>query len=151
MRLRCLLILLFAFAATAHAEPAARAFSLTDTDGRVHTLDSYRGHWLLLNLWATWCAPCISEMPELQALSQSGQVSVLGLAVDGKPAKQVLQFASRLKVSYPLVAGDAALASQFAPRGYPTSLLFDPSGREVMRKEGPVTKSEVEALVKSRR
>jgi thiol-disulfide isomerase/thioredoxin len=127
----------------------AADFSLTDTKGKTHSLAGHAGKWVLVNLWATWCAPCLAEMPELEALSKSrsGDLVVLGLAVDGQPASKVTQFVDKLGVTYPIVAGNAAMAKQFAARGYPTSILYNASGHAVLVKEGPVTRQEIESVL----
>lgn len=127
----------------------AAPFTLTDTGGVTHTLDGYRGKWVLVNAWATWCGPCIVEMPELEAFSRAhaGEAVVLGMAVDGQDERRVLRFAERLRVTYPIVAADRAALSQFALRAYPTTFVYDPAGRQVLVKEGKVTRAELEALL----
>jgi thiol-disulfide isomerase/thioredoxin len=126
----------------------ASAFSFTDVKGQTHTLAGYQGKWVLLNLWATWCRPCLMEMPELEALSQSRrELVVLGLAVDGQDARRVLQYADKLKLSYPVIAGNEKLAQQLGAKGYPTSILYDGTGKQVLFKEGPITRQEIERLL----
>jgi thiol-disulfide isomerase/thioredoxin len=130
---------------------SADGFSLTDSHGRVHTLESHAGRWVLVNLWATWCLPCLAEMPDLEALSKSrNDLVVLGLAVDGQNSARVTRFAEKLAVTYPIIAGNPETARQFGPRGYPTSILYDPSGRRTLFKEGPVSREEIEALLDRR-
>lgn len=127
---------------------SAATFSLTDTQGRTHTLKSHPGQWVLVNLWATWCAPCLAEMPELEALSKARpDLVVLGLAVDGQSPRRVMQFAEKLKISYPIIAGNADMARQFGAKGYPTNLLYDATGKQVLVKEGPITRQEIEAIL----
>lgn len=126
----------------------AAPFQLTDTKGMTHTLAAYRGKWVLVNAWATWCSPCLVEMPELEALSRSHpDLIVLGLAVDGQDARRVMQFAERLRVTYPIIAADQAALRQFTLRAYPTSMLYDRSGAVVLTKEGKITRQEVEAII----
>jgi thiol-disulfide isomerase/thioredoxin len=126
----------------------AAGFAFTDIGGQNHTLAGYRGKWVLLNLWASWCQPCLAEMPELEALSKSrNDLVVLGLAVDGQDARRLRLFADKLKVSYPIIAGNEKLAQPFAARGYPTSILYDAGGSQVLVKEGPVTRQEIEKLL----
>ena len=126
----------------------AAQFQLTDTKGMTHTLAAYRGKWVLVNAWATWCSPCLVEMPELEALSRSHpDLIVLGLAVDGQDARRVMQFAERLRVTYPIIAADQAALRQFTLRAYPTSMLYDRSGAAVLTKEGKITRQEVEAII----
>lgn len=130
------------------AMAGAADFSFTDTRGKTHSLASHSGKWVLVNLWATWCAPCLAEMPELEALSKARKdLVVLGLAADGQPARRVMQFADKLGVTYPVIAGNAAMAQQFGPKGYPTSILYNASGQQVLVKEGPVTRQEIESIL----
>ena len=127
---------------------AASTFSFTDLHGTTHTLESHRGKWVLVNLWATWCAPCLLEMPELEALSRArNDLVVLGLAVDGQNPERIRQFAQRLKVSYPVIAGNQQLARQFGAKGFPTSILYNASGQQVLFKEGVVTRQEIEDVL----
>jgi thiol-disulfide isomerase/thioredoxin len=142
---RCALIMAFlAFPILADAQE----FSLTDTKGHLHTLEGHQGKWVLVNLWATWCAPCLAEMPDLEALSKSRtDLVVLGVAVDGQNAGRVEQFAEKLHVTYPIIGGDPKLAQQFRPKGYPTSILYDKTGHQVMVKEGPIDRQAVENML----
>jgi thiol-disulfide isomerase/thioredoxin len=139
-----LLAVLLCFTNDALADP----FRLTDTSGAVHALTAYRGKWVVLNVWATWCVPCIREMPELESLSKSrGDIVVLGLAADGDNPRRLKQYAQALHATYPIIAGDAAILRPFGIRAYPTTLLFDPAGVQVLRREGPVTSQEIGAVV----
>lgn len=138
-----------AIALAASPVPAiAPSFALTDLQGRVHTLAMYRGKWVLLNLWATWCAPCVAEMPMLQSLHDArADLAVIGLAVDGQDGERLSRFAAKLKISYPLVAGNMKAAQQFTARGYPTSILYNPAGQAVLVKEGALVVNEVLAAM----
>lgn len=148
MRARFALCLLALLCAGAQAE----TFHLTDLQGREHSLAAHRGKWVLVNIWATWCAPCINEMPELEALSRARpDVVVLGLAADGEDARKVASFAKALKVSYPIIAGDATALHQFPVRAYPTTLLFDPSGAQVMLREGRITRADIDGALETRK
>lgn len=141
-----ILLLLLAVPLLGHAAPPS--FSLTDMQGRTHTLATHQGKWVLVNLWATWCVPCLTEMPELEALSKSrDDLVILGLAVDGQNPRRVAAFVKKMQVTYPIIAGDAELAKQFKPRGYPTSILYDRSGKPVLVKEGMVTRKEIESAL----
>jgi thiol-disulfide isomerase/thioredoxin len=118
-----------------HAEP-----SMVDLQGKSHSLAAYRGKWVLINLWATWCSPCLREMPELDAWARSRpDVVVLGIATDGDDQRRLAEFARRLKLSYPIVAGNEVLAREFRSRGLPTTLLFNPAGKKLFTWEGVVT------------
>ncbi|MFL6676255.1 MAG: TlpA family protein disulfide reductase [Massilia sp.] len=89
-----------------------------------------------------------AEMPELQALSKARQdLVVLGLSVDGQDAGRVLLFAQSLHVTYPIIAADQAALKQFSLRAYPTSILYDRTGAQVLVKEGRITRAEVESLI----
>ena len=126
----------------------AADFSVTDTKGHVHTLDGHQGKWILVNLWATWCTPCLAEMPDLEALSKDNKdLLVIGVAVDGQTVSRVEQFAEKLHVTYPIVAGNSELVRRFKSRGYPTSILYDPTGHQVLTKEGPINRSEIANII----
>lgn len=140
--------ILGAVLAAAAALGQAAPFELTDTAGVTHTPASHHGKWVLVNAWATWCAPCVAEMPELEALSQAHpDLVVLGLAVDGKDPRRALQFAQSLHVTYPIVPGTDQALRQFKLRAYPTSFLYDRNGNQALVKEGRITRGEVEAAM----
>jgi thioredoxin-related protein len=72
---------------------------------------------------------------------------VLGVAADGQNARRVMQFAEKLNISYPIIAGNAQMAQQFGVKGFPTSILYDLEGKQMLFKEGPVTRQEIENVL----
>jgi thiol-disulfide isomerase/thioredoxin len=125
------------------AEPqAVPDLSFTSADGKQHRLSEWRGKVVLLNLWATWCAPCKVEMPSLdrlQAKLGGDAFAVLALSVDrtgiGKPA----EFFSGNNISRLAVYNDSESAATAALRasGLPVSVVLDGQGREAGRLTGP--------------
>ncbi len=130
---------------------AAAGFSLRDTDGQRHRLDDYRGKWVLVNFWATWCPPCVEEIPELSALydeRKSGDLVVLGVAMEYTDAQAVIDFARSHAMSYPLVLGNERSAAQFGKvKVLPSTFLYDPKGKLVLRRIGPISREEIEVII----
>lgn len=131
----------------------ADGFSVTDTGGRSHTLAGYKGKWVLVNYWATWCPPCLQEIPDLIALHENkkNNLVVIGIALDYRDRRQVTDFAEGLMVSYPIVLGDAKVVNQIGPvQGLPTTYLYNPQGKMVAQQVGAITREAVETYIASK-
>ena len=128
----------------------AADFKVTDTTGKTHTLSGYKGKWVLVNYWATWCPPCLEEIPDLIALHENkkNKLVVIGVAVDYRNAKQVTDFAEGLLVTYPIVLGNPQVVNQIGPmRGLPTTYLYNPEGKMVAQQVGAITREAVESYI----
>lgn len=128
----------------------AADFRVTDTKGKVHTLSGYKGKWVLVNYWATWCPPCLEEIPDLIALHEDkkNNLVVIGVALDYRDPKQVIDFAEGLFVDYPIVLGNASVVSQIGPiQGLPTTYLYNPEGKMVAQQVGAITRAAVESYI----
>jgi thiol-disulfide isomerase/thioredoxin len=138
------LLALLCFGATGHA------FDLTDTAGKRHRLADYKGRWVVLNYWATWCVPCIQEIPEIAAFKKAhDEVVVLGIAMDAEDVPKTKAFAKKVGHEYPLVISTDKVEKQLAPvKGLPTTRVFDPAGKQTYDKLGRVTKKSLEELTK---
>ncbi len=126
-----------------HALPTPKPLQLqfTDADGTPLSLADYRGRGVVLNLWATWCVPCVREMPSLDALARTvaaSGIAVLPLSSDRQGAPVVQRFyADRgIKTLPVLLDPSSAVAHALNVRGIPTTLLIDKQGREVAWLEG---------------
>ena len=131
----------------------AADFKMTDTSGKSHTLSGYKGKWVLVNYWATWCPPCLEEIPDLIALHENkkNNLVVLGVALDYRNAKQVTDFAEGLLVTYPIVLGSPKVTNQIGPvQGLPTTYLFNPEGKLVAQQVGLITREAVEGYIASK-
>jgi len=123
-------------------EPEALpAFSFVDGEGRRTEIKDFAGRVVLLNLWATWCGPCIKEMPSLdrlQGILGGPGFEVVALSVDRGGRDTVEPFLRKLGVQNLAMYLDAPSASMSAlkPRGLPTTLLIDGDGRQLGRLEG---------------
>lgn len=127
------------------------AHAFPDLDDRQTGLDEYLGKPLVLNFWATWCPPCVKEMPDLEALHQKHtDVHFVGLAVD--TAVNVRKFGQKVQVSYPLLIaghGGIKLMRDLGNKngGLPFTVLFDKDGRISRQILGQVKPEELERLI----
>jgi thiol-disulfide isomerase/thioredoxin len=131
----------------------AAGFNVTDTEGKAHSLAGYKGKWVLVNYWATWCPPCLEEIPDLIALhgNKANNLVVIGVALDFRSARQVTDFAESMLVNYPIVLGNRDVINQIAPvQGLPTTYLFNPEGKMVAQQVGPVSRESVESYIASK-
>jgi cytochrome c biogenesis protein CcmG/thiol:disulfide interchange protein DsbE len=136
--------------ARATRQPAPE-FTLPDLGGHKVDLVRYRGHVVLLNFWATWCAPCRAEMPELMKLQRNYRdqgLRIIGISLDDDP-KPVLDIFRQLKMNYPVVIGDAGLAERYGGiLGLPVSFLIGCDGRICARYNGKIDILHVEQELK---
>jgi len=124
---------------------------VTTLEGDDYDLHDHRGHWVLVNFWATWCAPCLKEMPELSALhAMREHIKVIGLLVfDDLAPNDLRGFLDEHPVSYPIaVVDDDELLADFAPlRGLPTTYLITPEGQVARQLLAPVTAAQLEEII----
>mgnify|MGYP003547466372 CR=1 FL=1 len=146
--------LLFAPAGQAdYASDAPIDFTLQQLGGGEVSLSDYRGEWVVVNYWATWCAPCRKEMPELSELhEQRADVTVLGLAYEEVEDNDFEAFLQTAPVSYPILKVDVYAPPQpfGAPKVLPTTIILDHEGRAVKTFLGPVTRESIEGYIDAR-
>lgn len=128
----------------------APALALPDLDGKPHRLSDYRGHQVLLNFWASWCGPCLDEMPALnRASAKFGEqgVIVVGIAMD--EPDRIRAFLAMHPVSYPILLGQLGAPSTTLQLGdtqeiLPYSVLLDTDGRILSTHAGALTAPQLE-------
>ncbi len=154
--LRCiiaaaLLVLLCGATSAVEVGDVAPDFTRADLAGRQVHLADYRGKLVLLNFWATWCAPCRKEMPlfsEWQRDYRAQGLQIIGISMDDDIAS-VKQLLAQRPVRYPIVVGDAKLGERFGGvLGLPLSFLIDAQGRIVARYQGESDLADMEAKLK---
>lgn len=136
-------------ATPAATAPAAKPKAVDYPTLKVETLDGshfdlaeQRGKWVVVNYWATWCSPCLKEMPELSALdAMRGHIVVIGLAYEDNTPEAMRAFLKEHPVVYPIALLDVynPPADFDTPRGLPLTYLITPDGKLARKYTGPVT------------
>lgn len=132
----------------------AESFMFKDLQGHEQRLQDYRGKWVLVNFWATWCPPCLEEIPDLISLHEAHKKTdlvVIGVALDST-RESVVEFVARKQINYPIAVSDYGMAAQVGEvEALPTSYLYDPTGKLVSYQQGMVTRASVESYIKNKK
>lgn len=130
---------------------AAVDMPLKGLDGSISNLSDHRGKWVVVNYWATWCPPCVEEMPELQAFHDEHSdknAVVLGLNAEFMPAKDIQEFLDQYFISYPnFTMGPVSQTPLGQVPGLPTTFLVSPDGEVTARQVGKVTAQMIETFI----
>jgi cytochrome c biogenesis protein CcmG/thiol:disulfide interchange protein DsbE len=132
---------------------AAPDFALTDASGRAVKLSDFRGKVVLLNFWATWCAPCGAEVPLLVGFQREYRdrgLQVLGVSLDEDGWKSVRPYIEKRQVNYPVMIGNGDIARAYGGlESVPTTVIVDKTGRIAATHLGLCRKDEYEADIQA--
>lgn len=148
--LAALLVAASAAAPLSAAETAATRpeLSIKTLDGKTFTLADHKGNWVILNFWATWCSPCIKELPELSNFVKAHKnVRAIGLAYEDTDVAEIKAFLEKHPVAFPIAQVDTfdPPKSLETPRGLPTTYLIAPDGSIAKKFTGPVDEAALRA------
>jgi thiol-disulfide isomerase/thioredoxin len=116
----------------------APEFALPLVGGGTVTLESLHGHTVLIDFWATWCPPCLLEIPELNALShelEGSNTRILAVSVDSLTAEALGDWLKERDVRYPVALGDTDLAGRYGADAFPFHVVLGPDGKVLERLE----------------
>ncbi len=118
----------------------APLFALRDLAEQPRQLAEFQGHYVLLNFWATWCTPCLEEMPALEKLYQKlrpHRFVVVAVATDETGAAQVAPFVRKLRLTFPiLLDAEQRVSTTYGARDLPASFLLNPKGQVIAAAKG---------------
>jgi thiol-disulfide isomerase/thioredoxin len=130
-------------------------YTLPDLDGRLRSLEQYRGKWVIVNYWATWCGTCRKELPDLASLHEAhrdGDIVVVGINFEDIDPKGLQAFVARQGIPYPVLRAEPTRRTPLGPvPALPTTYILDPGGRPVAGEVGLVTRQDLEDHINARR
>jgi peroxiredoxin len=145
------LLLLLGLSLAACAQSESVDFTLPDLEGKPRSLSEFRGKWVVVNYWATWCPPCREEMPELEvfhANHKDEDAVVLGVNMETISLARLREFAEEQFISFPILREQPRAHTELGRiPGLPTSYLIDPEGRVAGRQVGPLTLQRLERMI----
>lgn len=145
------LVFSMSVASTALAAPPENPIKLTDLEGNESLLTDYKGKWVILNLWATWCPPCLVEIPDLVMFHEANKdknAIVIGVNYEDNDPAKVKAFAESQMINYPIVRFEGKTDGVSSPlgklQGLPTTYMIAPDGTVVAARTGMVDQKMLE-------
>lgn len=124
---------------TGGSEMAGAGFRMVDLEGKTVAFESLKGKVVFMNIWATWCPPCIAEMPNIQKLYDkvgSDNIAFVMLSVDEGGVEKVKKFIKKKKYTFPVYMPASQFPQEFYSNAIPTTFIISPEGKIVARQEG---------------
>lgn len=145
------LLLLAATSAAWSATAAKPALSVKTLDGSTFDLSKQNGKWVIVNFWATWCSPCLKELPDISAFvaAHKDKVAAIGLDFEDAEKDEIEQFLAKHPLSYPVAQVDIDNPPQDfeAPKGLPNTYVIAPDGHVAKAFTGPITTKDLESAI----
>ncbi len=148
-----LLVLLLTFpllTTSADHDDQITDFSYIDTKGEEHKFSEHKGKWILVNYWATYCPPCLAEIPDIDRFAEDNKKTFVALGIDagGSSPAEIDAFKKKLNVHYPLIPGqESALLAFGIVEAIPTSYIISPKGEIVDKYVGIITYNDLKAII----
>jgi thiol-disulfide isomerase/thioredoxin len=133
--------------------PAAQELQLPDIHGHMHKLSDYRGQWVVLNFWATWCPPCLEEIPDLLLFNERNRdkgVVVIGINFENVEIPDLVNFIEEQFIDYPILRmRPISMTPLGRVYGLPTTFIVSPDGEVANIHTGAVTIAELEKYIQN--
>ncbi len=146
-------VILFSLLMLSAPSFAAEDFVLPDINGVPHKLSDYRGKWVVVNFWATWCGPCLNEIPDLEefyARHKDKDAVVLGINAEDIELEELRTFVDEHFMTYPVLRGNTNEESPLGPiYGLPSTFLISPKGEIATIQLGQITGEAIEEFIHS--
>jgi len=138
-----ILVLILVFAACTGTDKSTSGsnepvdFSVSNLEGETVTLSEYRGKVVVLDFWATWCRPCLTEIPTFNRInrnySDNSDFAILTIASESGDAEDLAEFIENKGIEYPVLIGNRKVLRDFGVPGFPTTLIIDKEGKIAAR------------------
>ena len=145
------LLLLILCAGAACAAATKPSLQVTTLDGGQFDLATQAGKWVIVNFWATWCSPCLKELPDISAYvsAHKDKVAAIGLAFEDSDKADIEKYLAAHPISYPVAQVDVMEPPKDfdVPKGLPNTYVIAPDGHVAKAFMGPITAKDLDAVI----